>query len=431
MRGDFHIGDWLVQPQLNRICRSTETTRLEPKAMAVLMCLARHQDEVVTKEQLKKEVWPNTHVTNHVLVRCISDLRRAFRDDPREPKIIQTISRGGYRLMPPTVDTASRSNGQGPPVRIHADAVENYLKGRYCYEQRSHASLLRAVAHLEKAVATDPRFARAYAALADCYALIAQSGFENPDFCYIRSKAASLKALNLDHCGAEPHVSLALARMCHDLEWDEAEAGFRKAVELDPEYACAHHWLAFCLLARRRTAEAIRQAETARSLDPVSLVFAGMLVRALLAAGNHGEGVDVCLEMLELRPASPDLEWLLCESYWYQGKHEQARLRLKSMQGSECQDGMRLAVYNAVFSGETDKAIRELHRLVGRVELEDPISWAKASAWVGETDRAFKWLDCAFERKDTGVLLLDADPGFTGLRSEPRFGAMLQKLRLH
>ncbi len=333
--------------------------------------------------------------------------------------------------MPQTVDIPARSNGQGATGSIQTDALQNYLKGRYCYEQRSHASLLLAVAHLEKAVATDPRFARGYAALADCYTLIAQSGFENPDYCYIRSKAAALTALDLDHCGAEPHASLALARMCHDLEWEAAEAGFRKAVALNPEYACAHHWLALCLLARRRTREAIREAETARSLDPVSLVFSGMLVRALLAAGNYEEGINVCLEMLELRPASLDLEWLLCESYWHQGRPERARLRLESMQGSSDQDRMKLVVYHAVYSGETKKAIRALHRFGERLELEDPVSWAKASAWVGETGQALRWLDYAFERKDTGVLLLDVDPGFTTLRSEPRFEFLLKKLRLH
>ncbi len=429
MRGDFHIGDWLVQPQLNQIRSSAATIRIEPKAMAVLVCLATHQDQVLSKQDLKREVWPNTYVTDHVLVRCISDLRKALRDDPRAPKTIQTISRGGYRLIPPRIDVPSGSDGP-TPASIPPQALQEYLKGRYCYEQGSHISLLRAIVHLEKAVANYPPFARAYAALADCYNFMAQSGFENPHHCYHCSKSAALKALELDDSGAEPHASLALALMCHDQEWSAAETGFRKAIGLNPDCACARHGLALCLLARRRTVEAIREAETARSIDPVSPVFAGMLVRALFAAGRYPDGTAVCLEMLELRPGYPDLEWLLCESYWHQGRSEQARQRLEIIRESADQHETKVAVYDAIYSGEPVRAIRLLEALDIGAASKDPMSWAKACALVGDARLAFKWLGCALERKDTAVLLLDVDPCFSSLRSAPQFEPLLRNLRL-
>jgi DNA-binding winged helix-turn-helix (wHTH) protein/Tol biopolymer transport system component len=97
--GDFKIGSRVVQPSLNSIVSNGTAKHLEPKMMEVLVCLAQKQGEVISKEQLIRAVWPDTFVTDDVLTRCISELRRVFRDDPKEPKIIQTIPKRGYRLV--------------------------------------------------------------------------------------------------------------------------------------------------------------------------------------------------------------------------------------------------------------------------------------------------------------------------------------------
>jgi len=100
MNGDFRIGIWLVQPGLNTVSQNGTTRQLEPKVMEVLVCLAHHAGETLPKEQLLKTIWPDTFVSDDVLIRSISEIRRAFDDDPRESKFIQTIPKRGYRLMP-------------------------------------------------------------------------------------------------------------------------------------------------------------------------------------------------------------------------------------------------------------------------------------------------------------------------------------------
>ena len=100
MTGDLRIGIWLVQPSLNTITQNGTTRQLEPKVMEVLVCLARHAGETLPKEQLLKTIWPDTFVSDDVLIRSISEIRRAFDDDPRESKFIQTIPKRGYRLVP-------------------------------------------------------------------------------------------------------------------------------------------------------------------------------------------------------------------------------------------------------------------------------------------------------------------------------------------
>jgi TolB-like protein len=112
MHSDFQFGAWRVQPQLNSIASDHKTIRLEPKMMGVLVCLAQHSGEVVSKEQLVQEVWRDTFVTDDVLIRCISELRKAFGDNAGRPTIIETIPKRGYRLLPPLTVVSHRSQLQ-------------------------------------------------------------------------------------------------------------------------------------------------------------------------------------------------------------------------------------------------------------------------------------------------------------------------------
>ena len=101
MDGDLQVGRWLIQPKLNCISGNGKTAHVEPKAMQVLVYLAEHGGEVMPKERIIQAVWPDTFVTDDVLTRAISELRHAFGDDARDPRVLQTIPKGGYRLIAP------------------------------------------------------------------------------------------------------------------------------------------------------------------------------------------------------------------------------------------------------------------------------------------------------------------------------------------
>src|SRR5712691_4243951 len=118
--GAFRVGDWLIEPPLNTIADGTRTLHLEPKVMKVLVNLAEHAGEVTTKDRLIHAVWPDTFVTDDVLTHAISELRRAFGDDAREPRFIQTVPKGGYRLIAPVNRGSSaneRTRDKGGPLR--------------------------------------------------------------------------------------------------------------------------------------------------------------------------------------------------------------------------------------------------------------------------------------------------------------------------
>ena len=134
---DLRIGSWVVAPSLNSISFGGRTVRLEPKIMGVLLCLAMHPGETVSKEQLFHSIWPDIVVTEDVLKRCIAKLRRAFDDNAREPRVIETISKRGYRLVAPvTARSASPAPAETavndsivvmPFVNMSSDAENEYF----------------------------------------------------------------------------------------------------------------------------------------------------------------------------------------------------------------------------------------------------------------------------------------------------------------
>src|SRR5437660_12584107 len=117
MAGDFRVGSWLVQPSLNSISQNGTSDRVERKVMEVLVCLAEHSGEAVPKEKLLQTVWPDTFVSDDVLKRSVSELRRVFGDDAHESRIIETIPKRGYRLVA-TVERVSGSALTSSPVSV-------------------------------------------------------------------------------------------------------------------------------------------------------------------------------------------------------------------------------------------------------------------------------------------------------------------------
>src|SRR5690242_17547690 len=120
MEGDFRLGEWLICPLLNTVQKDGKSVRLEHKFMQVLVCLARRPGEVVSKDELFRSVWVDTFVTDDVLTRAISELRRILNDDAKNPRIIETVARNGYRLIAPVRPVQGGSSDHQPRTGARA-----------------------------------------------------------------------------------------------------------------------------------------------------------------------------------------------------------------------------------------------------------------------------------------------------------------------
>src|SRR3984957_19619667 len=182
------------------------------------------------------------------------------------------------------------------------EAYDDYLKGRYFWNKRTPDGFREAAKQFQQSIAKDPGYARSYAGLADTYALMAEYYLGPPDELIPKARAATLKALSLDEQSAEAHASLALIAQNYDWDWQTAEKEFRRAIELDPNYATGHHWYAEHLAFQARFAEAFAEMQRALKLDPFLLIMKTNRVVFLYFSRQYGRSIEQFREVLEIDP---------------------------------------------------------------------------------------------------------------------------------
>src|SRR5262249_12838881 len=185
------------------------------------------------------------------------------------------------------------------------EAYDSYLKGQYFFNKRTVADFEEAIKYFQQAVAKDPNYARAYAGLADSYALLpGYSGRPQTEF-IPKARTAALKALEIDQNLPEAHTALALIVQNYDWDWQTTEKEFRRAIELNPNYATAHHWYAEHLMWRGRFDEALKESERARQLDPLSLIIAADNSAIFFFSRQYDRAIEKWRSVLEMDPDFP------------------------------------------------------------------------------------------------------------------------------
>jgi TolB-like protein/DNA-binding winged helix-turn-helix (wHTH) protein/Tfp pilus assembly protein PilF len=317
---------------------------------------------------------------------------------------------------------------------VNPEAYESYLKGRYFWNKRTANGLKAGLAYFNQAVEEDPKYAQAYSGLADTYALLGdwQYAVMTPKEALPKAKTAAMKALELDDSLSEAHTSLAFCLEGFDWDFLSAEKEFRRAIELNPGYATAHHWYAWHLSLLRRNSEAIAEMKKAENLDPLSLIINADLAELLLIAQLSDESIQQSNKTIEM-----DANFALAHNQLAQGYLE------KHMFGeaiAEIQKAIQLSGGSPTFtanlarayaaSGQKAAAIDLLNDLKKRSASSDPHSAeiAMIYAALGNNDQAMTWLEKSYkERFNPGVLLR---PGFDPLRSDSRFQDLVRRIGL-
>jgi adenylate cyclase len=309
------------------------------------------------------------------------------------------------------------------------EAYNLYLKGRYFWNKRSEGGLGTAIEYFEQAIRMDSTFAAAYSGLADSYNLLRVLGLRTTEDVIPRERAAVLKALELDEGLPQAHTSLALLRFNYDWDWPGAEKEFKRAIELNPGDPNTHHWYSHLLMAMGRAGESLAESESALELAPVDVALHVHLGWHYLRARQYDQAVEQLLKALEMDPKDSLAHLLLGYAYTQKRMFEEAlaEYREHTKVGGKSA-GIDVIGYVYALSGRREEARQVLEDL--KQAGADPLNVAALHAVLGEKDQAFEWLERAYEQRSADMVNLKVDPRLDGLRSDPRFKALLKRMHL-
>jgi TolB-like protein/Flp pilus assembly protein TadD len=318
---------------------------------------------------------------------------------------------------------------------VDLEAYEDYLKGRYYFNQRTQDAMNKSIGFFQQAIARDPGYALGYSGLADAYAMLGFRGGIPSKDALSRAKAAALRAIELDDTIAEPHASLGFIAETHEWDWATAEREYKRAVQLNPGDARVHHWYAGYLMYVGRFEEGISEARRARDLDPLSLPVNNALAGRLLAAGRLPEALEQAQKTLQLDPHFAPAHQTLGWAYLHNGNHIEAIQEFQKalqLSGTDDTDLMLDLGFAYATAGDQEEARKILAKLRTYHEsgLVPSGSVGILYGALGELDEAFAWLEKAFEERDPQLTYLKAGRRFEPLRHDPRFQQFVHRMGL-
>ena len=313
------------------------------------------------------------------------------------------------------------------------EAHDLYLRGRFFWNKRTPQALAQAADYFQQAVAKDPSYAPAYAGLADSYSLMSSFGSARPSEVMPKARAAALRALELDDNLAEAHASRALIAQNFDWDWATAEREYRRAIQLNPNYATAHHWYAEYLALQGRFEEASFEMARARQLDPLSLIMAADNGAILYFSRQYDPAIRQLRGVLEMEPNFPRAH-VLDYAYVQTGQFELALKDIESWRQID-DTPLPLATLAVVYgrSGHNEEAKRIIAALEDH-NHRGPAGIAPALvAHMGlleDKEQTLAYLEKACEEHSTLLTALKVDPLYDPLRNDPRFQSILHKVGL-
>jgi TolB-like protein/DNA-binding winged helix-turn-helix (wHTH) protein/Flp pilus assembly protein TadD len=319
-------------------------------------------------------------------------------------------------------------------VPVDPEVHESYLKGRYYLNQRTEDALKKSVGYFQQSIDKDPKYALGYCGLADAYALLGFRGRIPSQQTLAQAKAAALKAIRLDGTLADPHASLAFLAETHEWDWATAEREYKRALELNRNDARTHNWYAGYLTYVGRLDEAIEEAKRARELDPLSLPINNALAGRQLVAGHYREALQQVQATLDLdshfAPAHQTLGW----AYLNTGKKQEAVAEFQqavALSGNDDADFMLDLGFVYAVTGNRDEARRILTKLkeLNQLGLAPSGSVGILYGALGDVDRAFTWLDKAYQERDPELTYLKVpNRRFEPLRQDARFAQLIHRM---
>ena len=323
-----------------------------------------------------------------------------------------------------------------PKRAVNVEAYDLYLQGRYHWNRWRLEGAERGLQFFEQATQKDPKYAAAYAGIADSYAWLGFFGNVAPSEAMPKARAAADKAIALDDTLAEAHTSLGYVKALYDYDWSGAEREFLRAIQLNPGLADAHFGYGIVFLApQERGAEALREMLLARDLDPLSPAINTYLALAYFFNHKPDEGLASDKKALDLDPnfveARLDLATHAFDNKVAGMQEFEANLALAKGLAPEGRIELLRAFAYAVFGKKTE-ALALVHQWEQPQQgtYQRPSSIAQVYAVLGDRDQMYAWLDRAYAQRDGMLAYVNKQGCFQRYRTEDRFVALDHKLNL-
>jgi len=321
-------------------------------------------------------------------------------------------------------------------TRRYTENTEAFVassKGRYFWNKRTEEDLKRAIGYFEQALQLDPNYALAYVGLANSYLLLPEYGVYRSKEAYPKVKEAAMKALEIDDMLAEAYVTLAQIKRRYDYDWAAAERTYKRAIELDPNYATAHHWYGYDLMCVERYDEAIQEIKRAHELDPLSLVINRNLGQVLYRAGRYDEALEALNKTLEMDPTFSATHLYLGSIYLQKSRYEDALAEFQKEKeyargwGTRAEAWIGVAYMKLGQREKTQEILDELIKRSKQTYVRETLI-AMLHFVLEEDDQGFQWLEKGYEEYDSFLRLIRTDLIFDRVRTDPRFREIVRKM---
>jgi len=492
----FRFGVFEADVRAGELRKSGVKVKIQELPFRALKLLLSRPNEIVSREDFRQELWPQDVFVDFErgISSAIKRLRDALGDSADNPIFIETVDRRGYRWIAPVhlpeateADLAARK--ETPPVQAppqasfpwrnlifvlpvlalafavwlfrpgyrnakagaksgpaasvttlhHAanrEAEDYYLKGRFYWNKRTPESLNQAVDSFTQAIVHDPNYSDAYVGLADCYNLMREYTLMPASEAYPRALAAAKKAVELDDHSSAAHASLAFVSFYGMWDAGTADEEFRRAIDLDPNNANAHHWYATYLQAMRRSDESLNEIDRAQALDPNSssiLADKGIL---LLRAGHRQEGLSLLRQLEQDDPNAVSPHRYLRFAYREQGDYPGYLSEMKK-EAVLIHDSTLSSIADAADKGFSADGVRGMFE--GELKQQkkaynqgklSPFFVAETYSLMGNTEEALKYLEACTDRHSDETVNIAVDPALDNLHSLPAFQQLLARIGL-
>ena len=326
-------------------------------------------------------------------------------------------------------ETAKLTKASPVDPKVH----DLYLRGRYHWNKRTPEDLERSIEYFQKTIAADPRFAPAYAAMADAYLVIANWGYKDPREMYALSKQYAEKAIDIDDQLSQAYADLAGVEEFLNFNRQEAERLFKRAIELNPNNSTAHQWYAEFLSYRGRHEEALAEIDTALAIDPLSMIIGQEKAAVLLQARRYDEAIAQCRRTLDLDEEFRSAH--IIAAYCYFARAQYPEYVAEIQEGAIDENGRRHAEEaGRVFRKAGIKGLQrwmiENIDEVSNQPYNNPYYKAQFYAFLGDKDKSIEWMQKAIEVRSASVVGWRIDPSFDTIRDDPRFRELIREAGL-